>query len=78
MNNIDYALLVGEKLRELINQNYRSQEDFAFDFGADLRTISRYINSGINKISVIQELAEFFNVDIMHFFSHKDTKTRNV
>ena len=47
MNSIDYTLHAGQKLRELINQNYRTQEDFAYDFGADLRTINRYINSGI-------------------------------
>lgn len=68
MSNIDYTLRAGQKLRELINQNYRTQEDFAYDFGADLRTINRYINEGINKLSVIQELAEYFSVDIKYFF----------
>ena len=68
MSNIDYTLRAGQKLRELINQNYRTQEDFAYDFGADLRTINRYINEGINKLSVIQELAEYFGVDIKYFF----------
>ena len=68
MSNIDCTLRVGQKLRELINQNYRTQEDFAYDFGADLRTINRYINEGINKLNVIQELAEYFSVDIKYFF----------
>ena len=68
MSNIDYTLRAGQKLRELINQNYRTQEDFAYDFGADLRTINRYINEGINKLSVIQELAEYFSIDIKYFF----------
>ena len=68
MSNIDYTLLAGQKLRELINQNYRTQEDFAYDFGADLRTINRYVNEGINKLSLIQELAEYFGVDIKYFF----------
>ena len=68
MSNIDYTLHAGQKLRELINQNYKTQEDFAYDFGADLRTINRYINTGINKLSVIQELAEYFSVDITYFF----------
>ena len=68
MSNIDYTLYAGQKLRELINQNYRTQEEFAYDFGADLRTINRYINEGINKLSVIQELAEYFGVDIKYFF----------
>ena len=68
MSNIDYTLRAGQKLRELINQNYRTQEDFAYDFGADLRTVNRYVNEGINKLNVIQELAEYFGVDIKYFF----------
>lgn len=68
MSNVDYTLRAGQKLRELINQNYRTQEDFAYDFGADLRTVNRYVNEGINKLNVIQELAEYFGVDIKYFF----------
>ena len=57
----------GEKLRKLINENYTSQEDFAFEYGCDVRTISRYVNQGIEKVGVIQELAMYFNVDFMDF-----------
>ena len=58
----------GEKLRKLINENYTSQEDFAFEYGCDVRTISRYVNQGIEKVGVIQELAMYFNIDFMDFF----------
>ena len=58
----------GEVLRKLILENYPSQEEFAFDFGTDIRTVSRYINNGINKINTVQELAEFFQVDFTYFF----------
>ena len=61
-------LKAGNALRFLIAENYPSQEEFAYDYGADIRTISRYINNGINKIDVIQELAEFFNVPFEYFF----------
>ena len=60
--------MAGEALRKLIQENYSSQEEFAYDYGADLRTISRYINNGINKINVIQELADFFGVSLISFF----------
>ena len=63
------AKKAGEHLRMLIQQNYTSQEEFAMDFGADLRTISRYINGGINKVTIIQELAAFFDVEIVSFFT---------
>lgn len=58
----------GEKLRNLILENYPSQEEFAYDYGTDIRTVSRYINNGINKIDAVQELADFFHVDFMEFF----------
>ena len=74
MNNIPYTLIAGQKLRQLINENYKTQEDFAYDYGADLRTINRYINQGINKIDVIQELAEFFRVEFTFFFQPDSEK----
>lgn len=58
----------GNMLRRLIQENYPSQEEFAYDYGLDIRSVSRYINSGINKIDTIQELAEFFKVDFADFF----------
>ena len=60
--------IAGLHLRRLIQENYPSQEEFAIHFNADIRTISRYINNGINKIDVIQELAYHFDVDFMDFF----------
>ena len=58
----------GNTLRRLIQENYATQEDFAYEYGADLRTISRYINNGINKVNIIQELALFFGVAFTDFF----------
>lgn len=58
----------GNMLRRLIQENYPSQEEFAYDYGLDIRSVSRYINNGINKIDTIQELAEFFKVDFADFF----------
>lgn len=64
-----FSLVAGEKLRQLIKANYSSQEEFAFDYPMDLRTVSRYINNGITKIDTIQELAEFFKVPFVTFFN---------
>lgn len=58
----------GEMLRKLIAESYPTQEEFAYDYGTDIRTVSRYINNGINKIDIVQELAAFFHVDFMDFF----------
>lgn len=68
MSDLSYALIAGQNLKQLIKENYSTQEDFAYDYGAEIRTISRYVNQGINKIDVIQELAEFFDVPFEYFF----------
>lgn len=70
MSKGDYSKKAGENLRKLIQDNYESQEEFAFEFGMDIRTVSRYVNQGISKIDTIQELAEFFDVEFMFFFSN--------
>ncbi len=69
MHENDAAKRAGYVLRTLIRENYTSQEDFALDFGTDIRTVSRYINQGINKVNVVQELAEFFGLPFIEFFS---------
>lgn len=68
MTNFSLQMKVGQKLRTLIMENYESQEDFAYDYGADIRTISRYVNNGINKIDIIQDLADFFGITFVEFF----------
>ena len=68
---ISPMLRAGEVLRNLINENYSSQEEFAFDFGTDVRTVNRYVNNGINKIDTVQQLAMFFNVDFTYFFKEE-------
>lgn len=67
MSEIDAMKYAGEVLRKLIKDNYKSQEDFAFEFGTDIRNVSRWINNGINKVSTLQELAERFSVPLKYF-----------
>lgn len=69
MSEINFQQKAGLFLKKLIQEYYSSQEDFAYDFGTDIRTVSRYVNNGINKVSTIQELAEFFRVSFQDFFS---------
>ena len=71
MSKVDASKQAGIVLRRLIQENYPSQEEFAYDFGADIRTISRYVNQGINKVNALQELADFFQIELWDFF--KDT-----
>lgn len=68
MSNLSPQERAGITLKRLIQKNYPSQEEFAFDFGTDVRTVSRYVNQGINKVSIIQELADFFGIEFEEFF----------
>ncbi len=68
MSEIDAAKYAGDVLRRLIKENYPSQEEFAFEYGADVRTINRYVNLGITKVPTIQSFAMHFNVSIKEFF----------
>ena len=68
MSTLSPQQRAGNALRRLIQENYPSQEAFAYDSNLDIRTVSRYINNGINKIDTIQELADFFKVDFTDFF----------
>lgn len=67
MSEVDAAKYAGEVLRRLINENYFSQEEFAFEFNADLRTVNRYINKGIGQLRTLQEIAIFFNISMKEF-----------
>ncbi len=60
--------IAGKVLRRLIKENYKTQEEFALDFGTELRNVSRYVNGGIGSLKTIQQLAMFFRVDFRYFF----------
>ncbi len=69
MDRLPLEQIAGEKLKRLIKENYKSQQDFADDYGLDIRSVNRYINNGITKLPTIQELALFFHVDFMYFLT---------
>lgn len=69
MDKLSPQQIAGKTLRRLIQENYPSQEEFSYEYGTDIRTVSRYINKGINKIDVVQELADFFDISFLEFFS---------
>ncbi len=60
--------IAGMKLAELIKEHYKTRENFAFQRCYSERTLSRYVNEGIDKLSVIQEFAEIFDVELSYFF----------
>ena len=69
MNEMDLTKYAGEALRRLIKENYSSQEEFAFVFGASSRNVNRWINQGLSDLKTIQELAMHFDVPAKYFIS---------
>lgn len=66
--NEDITKKAGKCLRFLIEQNYSTQEEFASDIHAELRTVNRWINNGISKVDTIQYLADRFGLTFFEFF----------
>ncbi len=57
--------IAGENVKRLIKESqYRTQEVFAYEFGAEIRTVSRWLNLGIKNIDTLQEIAEFLSVEV--------------
>ncbi len=64
------GLVAGENLKRLIKESkYHTQEEFAFEFGTDVRTVGRWINKGIKNLDTIQQIADFFGVDALSILS---------
>lgn len=71
MSDLSKKQLAGKNLKRLIKENGWTQQQFADEFGTDVRNVSRYVNNGIKDIDTIQEMAEFFKVDFSEFFIDK-------
>ncbi|MFI3163631.1 MAG: helix-turn-helix transcriptional regulator [Bacillota bacterium] len=69
-NNISRSLAAGQKLKSLIKTSqYRTQEEFAFAFSVNTRTVGRWVSEGINSLETIEQLADFFAIDFLDFLS---------
>ena len=67
MENIYKPLskIAGEKLKRIIKEkHYRTQEEFAYAFGAETRTLSRWLNQGVKDIDTLEQLANFLSISI--------------
>ena len=66
----DPCLVAGANLKRFIkNSRYRTQQRFAIEFCVDVRTVGRWINEGINDLTLINQLANFFDKSILDFLS---------
>ena len=64
------SVVAGANLKRLIKESkYRTQEEFAFEFCTDVRTVGRWINRGIKNLDTIQQIADFFGIDALSILS---------
>ena len=56
---------IGANLKRLIKESkYRTQEEFAYEAGADVRTVRRWTQR-LDSISTIVHIADVLDVDVM-------------
>ena len=68
--NIDLNKIVGANLKRAIKESkWKTQEKFSEAFGAEVRTVGRWCNQGIDKLSLVQQLADFLEIDVFALLS---------
>ena len=67
---------VGKNLRKIRESKDKSQQEVADYLGVERKTYGNW-ETGVTKVnsSILQQLAEFFKVDIKEFFKDKPTNT---
>lgn len=71
----------GERLKELRQKKNITQGELAEDLGINKQTISDYERgvrrpAGENSLETYENIADYFNVDLMYLLGHSDTITR--
>ena len=68
--NIDLGKIVGANLKRAIKESkWKTQERFSEAFGAEVRTVGRWCNQGVDKLSLVQQIADFLEIDVFALLS---------
>ena len=68
--NIDLNKIVGANLKRAIKESkWKTQEKFSEAFGAEVRSVGRWCNQGIDKLSLVQQIADFLEIDVFALLS---------
>ena len=72
-NELSLSMIAGINLKRLIRSSkYRTQENFAYEFGAEIRTVSRWLNAGVKNIDTLEEIADFLEIDVFELLKKKE------
>ena len=76
-NELSLSLIAGINLKRLIRSSrYRTQENFAYEFGTEIRTVSRWLNAGVKNIDTLEEIADFLEVDVFELLKKKGDREK--
>lgn len=76
-NELSLSLVVGKNLKRVIRSSkYRTQENFAYAFGTDVRSVSRWLNAGVKNIDTLEDIANFLEVDIFELLKRKENEVK--
>ena len=76
-NELPLSLIAGINLKRLIRSSqYKTKENFAYEFGAEIRTVSRWLNAGDKNIDTLEEIADFLEVDVFELLKKKDDREK--
>lgn len=69
MNQKLLSEIVGANVKRAISLSpYKTQEEFAYVFGTDIRNVSRWVNQGVKKIDTADEIAGFLEFETVNLF----------
>ena len=60
-----YSAKAGKNLKRIIKENGFTQEQFAEQMYVDPTTVRRWLANGIDKLSILEEIAKFFNISVL-------------
>lgn len=61
--------IVGENIKRAIAlSDFKTQEEFAAEYGTDIRSVSRWVNLGLNKIDETEEIADFLGFETLNLY----------
>lgn len=75
MKNDSLAILAGKNFKRLLKEKGITQESAAILLERDERTIRRWISTGIDRLSILEEISLRFDVDLVDAFL-KETNNR--
>lgn len=64
MQNDSLPVRAGKNLKRIIKEHGLTQEKFAELKNVDPTTVRRWLANGIDKLSILEEIAKFFDISV--------------